>query len=277
MSLFIISTAEGVITFINQAADAVGPGMQPQRDNTPVFKYVIILYMIFGSMFVTNLFIEVVIRTFDREQAKIDRNYMLTDYQKELIQVQIKCYSVEPKTKVITNSTIRLYSLHIVEWAHFDNCIMFAIIANAMALCTVWPNISDSTVYYSEMVQGVCTWIFIFECGAKLIAYKGIYFYDGWNIFDFVVVCGGVFGMVFETNVTKFLTVFRILRVCRVLRLLRKLKGLYHMFTSFINTIPAFANVGLLVLVMIFIFAAIGTRLFSHIMLPGHFGASLNK
>ena len=41
--------------------------------------------MIFGSMFVTNLFIEVVIRTFDKEQAKIDRNFMLTDFQKEWI------------------------------------------------------------------------------------------------------------------------------------------------------------------------------------------------
>lgn len=111
----------------------------------------------------------------------------------------------------------------------------------------------------------------------KLTAYQLIYFYDNWNIFDFVVVVGGVFGMIFKSSVTKVLTVFRILRVCRVLRLLRKLKGLYHMFVSFINTIPALANVGLLVLVMIFIFASLGSRLFAHVMLPEVYGAALNK
>lgn len=154
---------------------------------------------------------------------------------------------------------------------------MLVIIANALALCTVWPGISDEVFQVSETVQGVCTWIFILECVIKLIAYQLIYFHDNWNIFDFVVVVGGIFGMVFQTGVTKFLTVFRILRVCRVLRLLRKLKGLYHMFVSFINTIPAFANVGLLVFVMIFIFTSLGTRLFAHVMLPEVSGAALNK
>jgi len=36
--------------------------------------------MIFGSLFITNLFIEVVINTFDKEKNKIDRNFMLTNF-----------------------------------------------------------------------------------------------------------------------------------------------------------------------------------------------------
>jgi hypothetical protein len=64
----------------------VAPGMQPQRDQTTIYKYLILFYLIFGSMFVTNLFIEVVINTFDKEQAKIDRDFLLTNYQKEWIQ-----------------------------------------------------------------------------------------------------------------------------------------------------------------------------------------------
>ena len=99
--------------------------------------------MIFGSIFVTNLFIEVVISTFDKEQSKIDRNFMLTDFQKEWIHVQLKCYSVSPRNKVITNNTIRLFCLEVVEWHHFDNFIMIAILANALALCTIWPGLSD--------------------------------------------------------------------------------------------------------------------------------------
>lgn len=43
--------------------------------------------MIFGSLFITNLFIYVVINTFEEEKSKIDRNYLLTNFQKEWIQV----------------------------------------------------------------------------------------------------------------------------------------------------------------------------------------------
>ena len=61
--------------------------------------------------------------------------------------MQLKCYSVAPRSKVITNSTIRLFCLGIVEWAHFDKFIMIVIIANALALCTVWPSLSDDVFY----------------------------------------------------------------------------------------------------------------------------------
>jgi hypothetical protein len=103
---------------------------------------------------------------------------------------------------------------------------MFCIMLNALMLCTVWPNISEQTIFVSETVQSVCTWIFIVECGLKLIAFSAIYFHDNWNIFDFVLVTSSVVGMLFTTNVTKVLTVFRILRVCRVLRLLKKFQSL---------------------------------------------------
>ena len=65
-ALFTMSTTEGWVTVMNGAVDSVGIGMQPKRDNNPLFKYIFILYMIFGSLFITNLFIEVVINTFDK-------------------------------------------------------------------------------------------------------------------------------------------------------------------------------------------------------------------
>ena len=37
--------------------------------------------MMFGALFILNLFIEVVINTFDKEKNKLDMNYMLTAFQ----------------------------------------------------------------------------------------------------------------------------------------------------------------------------------------------------
>lgn len=62
---------------------------------------------------------------------------------------------------------------------------------------------------------------------------------------------------------------FRILRVARVLRLLKKAKRLYIIFNSFIHTIPAFVNVGSLIMVLIYIFSVLGVRIFSKIKITG--------
>ena len=70
---------------MNMATDSIGIGIQPIRNANPFYQYIFIVYMIFGSLFITNLFIEVVINTFDKEKKAIDRNDRLTTFQKEWI------------------------------------------------------------------------------------------------------------------------------------------------------------------------------------------------
>ena len=71
-------------------------------------------------------------------------------------------------------------------------------------------------------------------------------------------------------------SVFRVLRVCRVLKLLRKAKSLYLIFNSFINTIPSFTNVGILVLILIYMFSILFNRLFAMIKIGGNLNDLLN-
>ena len=65
IALFTMSTTEGWTNFMNDAIDSVGIGMQPKRGNNLAYQYIFIIYMIFGSLFITNLFIEVVINTYN--------------------------------------------------------------------------------------------------------------------------------------------------------------------------------------------------------------------
>lgn len=147
---------------------------------------------------------------------------------------------------------------------------MFAILINAAALSMIWNNIDEQVIMISEEIQYFSNIIFIAEAAIKIIAQNKIYFKDNWNIFDFSVVCMGILSMSLENQpwLAK-LTIFRILRVCRVLRLLKKAKRLYIIFNSFLHTIPAFINVGSLILVLIFIFSCLGNRLFAKIMITG--------
>jgi hypothetical protein len=65
------------------------------------------------------------------------------------------------------------------------------------------------------------------------------------------------------------LTVVRILRVARIFRLLKKAKRLNIIFNAFLRTIPAFINVGGLIILMIYIFTVIGGRLFAKVKIEG--------
>ena len=64
LALYTMCTTEGWVIFMNQAVDSRGIGLQPKEGSNPFYKYIFIIYMIFGSLFITNLFIEVVINTF---------------------------------------------------------------------------------------------------------------------------------------------------------------------------------------------------------------------
>ena len=48
--------------------------------------------MIIGSLFILNLFVGVVINTFNQEKEKLSNNNKMTDLQKEYVEVMIKCY-----------------------------------------------------------------------------------------------------------------------------------------------------------------------------------------
>lgn len=79
-SLFVMCTVEGWVTFMYSAVDSVGIRMHPKLNFNLSYQLLFLIFMIFGSMFITNLFVEVVINTFDKEKQKIDRNYMLTNF-----------------------------------------------------------------------------------------------------------------------------------------------------------------------------------------------------
>jgi hypothetical protein len=102
LALYTMSTTEGWVIFMNEAVDSRGIGLEPKTGSNPFYKIIFIIYMVFGSLFITNLFIEVVINTFHTKKRQLDRNYALTNFQNEWIQLQIKCYNAKPETKIYT-------------------------------------------------------------------------------------------------------------------------------------------------------------------------------
>ena len=77
---------------------------------------------------------------------------------------------------------------------------MTVILLNAMALSVVWIGIDDKILKTVEQIQEIFNYIFIVECALKLTAYQKFYFYSGWNLFDAIIVFGGIVGILFKSS-----------------------------------------------------------------------------
>ena len=124
--------------------------------------------------------------------------------------------------------------------------------------------------FFLEIINYVFLGIFTLEMILKLIGYGRSYFMDGWNLFDFFIIISSYVSLILDLlieglNIGSSASVIRTFRISRILRLINKAKGLRTMFNTIIITIPALANIGGLLAIIIFIYAILGTNLFAYI------------
>lgn len=107
----------------------------------------------------------------------------------------------------------------------------------------------------------------------QIIAFRRGYFLDPWNRFDFFIVIGSTLGllMLWFTGSTygSIATIVRIFRIGRILRLVRGLDSMTRLFNTLLVTLPSLANVGALLILLFFIYAAMGVQLFAKVWTCG--------
>lgn len=121
-----------------------------------------------------------------------------------------------------------------------------------------------------KMVNILFLTIFTIECITKVIALKKLYFTDPWNNFDFIVVCLTLIGVILEqasiiSNLGSATSIIRTFRIARVLKLIKRAKSLRMMFATFILTLPALANIGGLLFLVLFLYSVLGMNLFNYV------------
>ena len=113
--------------------------------------------------------------------------------------------------------------------------------------------------------------IFTVEAGLKIFVFRSEYFKNKWNNFDFLIVIGTYFGIIVtattDSNVGAAALLIRSFRLLRIVRLLKRAKSLRVIFNTLIVTIPSLANVGGLLLLLLFIYAILGVQLFAKVKL----------
>ncbi len=151
----------------------------------------------------------------------------------------------------------------VVEHPIFTTTIFVLILLNTISLGVETFALPNSLNNALSIFNSVCITVFILEILLKLYAYGKDFFKDGWNIFDTIIVVTSVLPMVSFLSSMRMGRVFRMFRALRALRMMKRLGKLRVIVQALLSALPSVGWVVVLLLIIYYVFAVIGTNLFS--------------
>jgi voltage-gated sodium channel len=145
----------------------------------------------------------------------------------------------------------------------FETFVIVIIVVSALLVGAktyeIPPHIQQATYYLDWFI----TLIFLTEISIRFIAEenKKRFFFDFWNTFDTLIV---VISLIPIEN-TDMALVARLVRVFRVLRMVSFIPELRILLTSLVKALPQLGYVMLLMFIIFYIYAAIGSLVFEQI------------
>uniref|UniRef100_A0A8C3IJ12 Sodium voltage-gated channel alpha subunit 2 n=1 Tax=Chrysemys picta bellii TaxID=8478 RepID=A0A8C3IJ12_CHRPI len=272
LSLLQVATFKGWMDIMYAAVDSRNVLDQPKyEDNLYMYLYFVI-FIIFGSFFTLNLFIGVIIDNFNQQKKKISQDIFMTEEQKKYYNAMKKLGSKKPQ-KPIPRPANKFQGMvfDFVTKQVFDISIMILICLNMVTMMVETDDQSDEMQNNLWWINLVFIVLFTGECILKLISLRYYYFTIGWNIFDFVVVILSIVGMFLADLIEKYFvspTLFRVIRLARIgriLRLIKGAKGIRTLLFALMMSLPALFNIGLLLFLVMFIYAIFGMSNFAYV------------
>ncbi|KAL3988074.1 cytoskeleton-associated protein 5 [Sarotherodon galilaeus] len=280
LSLLQVATFKGWMEIMYAAVDSRGVEEQPIKEINLYMYLYFVVFIIFGSFFTLNLFIGVIIDNFNQQKRKMNifllhlggQDIFMTEEQKKYYNAMKKLGTKKPQ-KPIPRPTniIQAFFFDLVSKQAFDIMIMMLIIVNMVTMMVETDEQSERMESILNKINLVFIVIFTTECLIKIFALRCYFFTVAWNIFDFVVIILSIVGIVLADIIEKYFvspTLFRVIRLARigrVLRLIRAAKGIRTLLFALMMSMPALFNIGLLLFLVMFIYAIFGMANFAYV------------
>ncbi|KAF1609461.1 Sodium channel protein type 5 subunit alpha, partial [Eudyptes chrysolophus] len=275
LALLQVATFKGWMDIMYAAVDSREKNEQPQMEHN-IFMYLyFVIFIIFGSFFILNLFVGVIIDNFNQQKKKISgEDIFMTEEQKKYYNAMKKLGSKKPqKPTPRPLNRYQRFLFDIVTRQAFDVVIMILICLNMITMMVETYEQSKTKTNILSKINILFIAIFTAECVLKLVALRQYYFSNAWNIFDLVVVIMSLIvlllsdiGKAFEHFLPPTLfKVIRLARIGRILRLIRAAKGIRTLLFALMMSLPALFNIGLLLFLVMFIYAIFGMANFAYV------------
>ena len=141
----------------------------------------------------------------------------------------------------------------------FQGIVIAVILLSALLIGAKTHNLSTNVVAILLLMDVAVTVFFAIEISIRYLAcpQKKNFFKSGWNIFDTVIVIGSL-----VPSGGSGVLLARLLRVFRVLRLVSMVPELRLLINALLKAIPRMGYIALLMFVIFYIYAAIGSMYF---------------
>jgi voltage-gated sodium channel len=145
----------------------------------------------------------------------------------------------------------------------FELFVVCVIIFSALVIGVKTYPIPASVLKFIVVLDWLITLIFLAEISIRFFAepIKRNFFKNGWNVFDSLIV---IISIVPIDN-SELAIVGRLIRIFRVLRMVSIIPELRLLLNSLIKALPRLGYVMLLMFIIFYIYAAVGTTFFSEI------------
>uniref|UniRef100_A0A8C7I9H8 Sodium channel protein n=1 Tax=Oncorhynchus kisutch TaxID=8019 RepID=A0A8C7I9H8_ONCKI len=272
LALLQVATFKGWMDIMYAAVDSRNVELQPQYEQNLYMYLYFVIFIIFGSFFTLNLFIGVIIDNFNQQKKKIRQDIFMTEEQKKYYNAMKKLGSKKPQ-KPIPRPTNAFQGcvFDFVTKQAFDIVIMILICLNMVTMMVEEDDQTPEREKILHWINFVFIVLFTGECTLKMISLRHYYFTIGWNVFDFVVVILSIVGMFLSELIEKYFvspTLFRVIRLARIgriLRLIKGAKGIRTLLFALMMSLPALFNIGLLLFLVMFIYAIFGMSNFAYV------------
>ncbi|XP_053942694.1 voltage-dependent T-type calcium channel subunit alpha-1I isoform X1 [Cuculus canorus] len=275
MSLFVLASKDGWVNIMYNGLDAVAVDQQPVTNNNPWMLLYFISFLLIVSFFVLNMFVGVVVENFHKCRQHQEAEEARRREEKRLRRLEKKRRKAQRLPYYATYCPLRLL-IHSVCTSHYlDIFITFIICLNVVTMSLEHYNQPVSLETALKYCNYLFTTVFVLEAVLKLVAF-GLrrFFKDRWNQLDLAIVLLSVMGITLEEieinaalpiNPT-IIRIMRVLRIARVLKLLKMATGMRALLDTVVQALPQVGNLGLLFMLLFFIYAALGVELFGKLV-----------
>ncbi len=275
--LFVLTTQENWPSLVYQAIDCTSVDEGPIQGGSWYYGYYFVVFLFVGSMFLLNLFVGVMFLNFTKVQKHESSfgDILISEDQLNWIEVQKMITRAEPNYNARTvppQYNWRKPVHQLVTSTEFEVFIAIIILLNMVQMGMLYDTASEQYLLALDIINYIFTGIFTVETILKLICFAGSFWYEAWNVFDFVIVLCSYVDIIFSNMAAtslrmlrigpQLLRVLRVLRVSRLLRLVKKYKRLQDIMEIIQLCLPSMMNVFALLSLILFIYAIMGCYLF---------------
>uniref|UniRef100_H3DBT9 Calcium voltage-gated channel subunit alpha1 Ib n=1 Tax=Tetraodon nigroviridis TaxID=99883 RepID=H3DBT9_TETNG len=277
MSLFVLASKDGWVNIMYHGLDAVAIDQQPVTNNNPWMLLYFISFLLIVSFFVLNMFVGVVVENFHKCRQHQEVEEARRREEKRQRRMEKKRRKAQKLPYYASYGPARL-AIHTLCTSHYlDLVITFIICINVITMSLEHYSQPQSLETALKYCNYVFTSTFVIEASLKLVAFGFRRFFKDRTrsqLFLLLLFAFSSLPAIFpplpkiESNASLPInpTIIRIMRVLRIARLLKMATGMRALLDTVVQALPQVGNLGLLFMLLFFIYAALGVELFGELV-----------